>query len=108
MKMLILYLPLLGAIVPRFSKMNPKRLVLLSEGSRPLGSHSVGRTVHFYSFGYWIRRDPNIRRVATGGHDQEFSTDYRLNLIKCGYQAIHFKRVAKRMYVLKLETICFD
>ena len=57
MKMLILYLPLLGAIVPRFSKMNPKRLVLLNEGSRPLGSHSVGRTVHFYGFGYWIRRD---------------------------------------------------
>ena len=49
-----------------------------------------------------------IRRVATGGHDLEFSTDCRLNLIKCGYQAIHFKRVTKRMYVLKLETMCFD
>ena len=55
--MLILYLPLPGAIVPRFSKMNPKRLVLLNEGSRPLGSHSVGHTVRFYGFGYWIRRD---------------------------------------------------
>ena len=51
MKMLILYLPLPGAIVPRFSKMNPKRLVLLNEGSRPLGSHSVGHTVRFYGLG---------------------------------------------------------
>ena len=48
--MLILYLPLIGTIVPRFSKMNPKRLVLLNEGSRPFGSHSVA----LYILWFWI------------------------------------------------------
>ena len=79
MKMLILYLPLLGVIVPRFLKMNPKRLVLLNEGSRPVGSHSVGRTVHFKGLDTGSARTSNMRRVATGGHDQEFSTDHCLN-----------------------------
>ena len=55
-KILILYLPLLGAIVPRFLKMCPKRAVLLNGRSRPLGSHSVGHTAHFYRVWYWICR----------------------------------------------------
>ena len=73
--MLILYLPLLRAIVPRFLEMRPKRAVLLNGRSRPLGSHSVGHSAHLYRFGYWIRRYLQHIRVATGGHDQEFFTD---------------------------------